>query len=183
MVISTVALNQPPVVLIEDYLLNPPDHMEWVDGQLVEKNDMTLKTSRVQLTLGRLWSDYKNTHNLGGECYTETPCRTNQQIRRPDLAYLTPELLAQFGEPNVFPQVFPLLAEIVSPTDCAEDVFNKASEYLEAGCQEVWLVFPDSGWIVVLTPQSRSLVTRGENVSTQTILTGFSVPIDDLLGR
>ena len=32
---------------IEDFIANPPDNMEWVDGQLVEKNDMTLKTGRI----------------------------------------------------------------------------------------------------------------------------------------
>ncbi|MFP4413996.1 hypothetical protein [Coleofasciculus sp.] len=26
-----------PVFSVEDYWLNPPDHKEWVDGQLVEK--------------------------------------------------------------------------------------------------------------------------------------------------
>lgn len=183
MVIATVASNQPPVVSIEDYLLNPPEHMEWVDGQLVEKNDMTLQTSRVQLTLGRLWSDYKDSHNLGGECYTEPPCRTSRQIRRPDLAYLTPELLDQFGEPSVFPQVFPLLAEIVSPTDCAEDVFNKANEYLESGCQEVWLVLPESRWVAILTQQGRLLFTGNDRLSTQILLPGFSVTVPELLGR
>lgn len=180
--ISTVASGKSPGVSIEDYLLNPPDHMEWVDGQLVEINDMTLKTGRVQAKLGQLWGNFKDTHHLGGEFYTEPPCRTNKQIRRPDLAYLMPELLTQFGEPNVFPQVFPLIAEIISPTDCAEAVFSKANEYLESGCQEVWLVLPDSGWIAVLTPQRRSLFTRGETVNTQIILPGFSVRVDDLLG-
>jgi hypothetical protein len=28
---------------LEDFMANPPDNMEWVDGQLVEKNGATLK--------------------------------------------------------------------------------------------------------------------------------------------
>ncbi|MBW4694566.1 MAG: Uma2 family endonuclease [Lyngbya sp. HA4199-MV5] len=183
MVLSTVTLNQPQAVSIDDYLLNPPDHVEWVDGQLVEKNDMTLKTSRVQATLGRLWGNYKDTHNLGGEVYTEPPCRTNKQIHRPDLAYLTPELLAQFGEPGVFPQVFPLIAEMISPTDYTEDVFSKANEYLESGCQEVWLVLPESRWVAVLTQQKRLLFTNNDRISTQMLLPGFSVTVAELLGQ
>ena len=121
---------------IEDFMANPCDRMEWVDGQLVETNGMTLKHSRIQLRLGSSWGTYKDSSGQGGEVYTEPPCRTNRQIRRPDAAYLTPELVAQFGDVPTLPQSFPLVAEIVSPTDIAEDVFLKAQEYLASSCQE-----------------------------------------------
>jgi Uma2 family endonuclease len=182
MVASIVVPNQIEAFSLEDYLQNPPEHMEWVDGQLVEKTGMTLKHGRIQAKLATYWRNYKDSHNLGGEVYTEAPCRTNNQIRRPDVAYLTPELLAQFGDYKVLPQSFPLIAEIVSPTDIAEDIFSKANEYLESGCQEIWLVLPDSQWIVVITGQQRLLFTKGEVVSTQAILKGFSVAVDELLG-
>ncbi|MEW6494383.1 MAG: Uma2 family endonuclease [Cyanobacteriota bacterium] len=181
MVASTVVPNQTEAFSLEDFLQNPPDRMEWVDGQLVEKNGMTLKHGRIQTELAAYWRNYKNDRELGGVVYTEAPCRTNKQVRRPHVAYLTPELLAQFGEPNVLPQSFPLIAEIISPTDLAEDVFAKANEYLESGCQEVWLILPESQWIVVLTQQQRFLFTKGEVVSTQLILPGFSVVVDRLL--
>lgn len=32
---------------LEDYLANPPDRMEWVDGQLVEKTGMTVRHSGI----------------------------------------------------------------------------------------------------------------------------------------
>lgn len=181
MVTSTIVSNRSEVFSLEDYLQNPPDHMEWVDGQLVEKNGMTLKHGLIQAKLARYWGNYKDNHNLGGEVYTEAPCRTNKQIRRPDVAYLTPELLSQFGNSNVLPQSFPLVAEIISPTDLAEQVFAKANEYLESGCQEVWLVLPDSQWIVVLTQQQRLLFTKGEVASNQVILQALRVALDELL--
>jgi Uma2 family endonuclease len=182
MVASIVVPNQIEAFSLEDYLQNPPEGMEWVDGQLVEKTGMTLKHGRIQAKLATYWRNYKDDHKLGGEVYTEAPCRTNKQARRPDVAYLTAELLAQFGDSNVLPQSFPLIAEIISPTDLAEEVFAKANEYLESGCQEIWLVLPDSQWIVVITGQQRLLFTKGEVVSTQTILKGFSVAVDELLG-
>ncbi|NJP09796.1 MAG: Uma2 family endonuclease [Leptolyngbyaceae cyanobacterium RU_5_1] len=182
MIITPIASDQSKSVSLEEFVLNPPAHMEWVDGQLVEKDGMTLKTGRVQSKLGFYWRAYQNDQNLGGEVYTEPPCRTRKQVRRPDLAYLTPELLAQFGEPNVLPQSFPLIAEIISPTDYAEDVFSKANEYLESGGQEVWLVLPDSQWIIVMTQHGRSLFTHGETANTHRVLPGFSVTVDELLG-
>lgn len=120
-------------------------------------------------------------HGQGGEVYTDVPCRTKKQGRRPDVAYLTPELLAQFGESDVLPQSFPLIAEIISPTDNAEEVFAKAKEYLQSGCQEIWLVFPESQWVLAIAQQQQVLLSVGDVVSTQTILQGFSIAVDELL--
>jgi len=74
-----------------------------------------------------------------------------------------------------------LSAEIVSPTDFAEDVIAKAQEYLHSGGEEVWLVFPENRWIIVNTQKQRFIFTSGEIVSTQIILPGFSIAVDDLL--
>jgi Uma2 family endonuclease len=166
---------------LEDFTLAPPDNMELVDGKLVEKNGMTLKTGKIQSRLSRYWGDYKDSCGQGGEAYVEVPCRTNRQIRRPDVAYLTPELVAQFGNLATLPQSFPLIAEIVSPTDIAEDVFLKAQEYLESSCQEVWLVFPESRLIFVMTQNQILTFRSGDTASTQQILIGFSIEVDRLL--
>jgi Uma2 family endonuclease len=168
--------------------------MEWVDGKLVEKNPvnwgeeqpfekngMTLKHSRIQARLARYWGSYMTSSGQNGEVYTEVPCRTNKQGRVPDVAYLTPELVAQFGDAATLPQSFPLIAEIVSPTDIAEDVFLKAQEYLQSGCEEVWLVFPESRLVLVMTQNQIVGFNAGEVVSTQKVLLGFSVAIDELL--
>jgi hypothetical protein len=44
-----------------------------------------------------------------------------------------------------------LIAEVVSPTDTAEAVLLKVREYLESEGQEIWLVFPGSQWVFVVT--------------------------------
>ena len=170
-----------PVFSVEDYLLNPPDHTEWVDGQLVEKQGINAKHGRIQARLARYWGNYKEEQSLGGDVYTETPCWTGERGRRPDVSYLTPELVEQFGEFTVLSQSFPLIAEIISPTDGAEEVFSKVKEYLRSGCQEVWLVFPESQWVLVITEQQQVLFNHGDVVKTQQVLTGFSIAIDDLL--
>ena len=166
---------------LEDFMANPPDNMEWVDGQLVEKNGATLKHGKIQSSLGCAWANYMISSGQGGEAYVEVPCRTNRQIRRPDVAYLTPKLVAQFGNLATLPQSFPLVAEIVSPTDIAEDVFLKAQEYLESSCQEVWLVFPESRLIFVMTQNQILTFRSGDTATTQQILIGFSIDVDRLL--
>lgn len=166
---------------IEDFMANPPKNMEWVDGQLVEKNGATLKHGKIQSSLGCAWANYRTFSKQGGEFYISPPCRTNRQVRRPDVAYLTPELVAQFGEVPTLPQSFPLVAEIVSPTDIAEDVFLKAQEYLASSCQEVWLVFPESHLVFVVNHNQILGFRAGETVSTQLILAGCTIAVDELL--
>jgi len=181
MLASTVISNSSQVISLEEWMENPPVGTEWVDGTLLEKNGMTLKHSRIQGNVYFYWRSYKDSSRQGGEVYTEVPCRTNKQGRSPDVAYLTPELVAQYGDAKVLPQSFPLSAEIVSPTDLAEDVIAKAQEYLQSGGEEVWLVFPESRWIIVTTHNQRLVFTSGEVISTQTVLPGFSVVVDELL--
>ncbi|MGL5058857.1 MAG: Uma2 family endonuclease [Microcoleus sp.] len=166
---------------LEEFVTEPPDNMELVDGKLVEKNGMTIKTGKIQLRLGNAWENYKDSSGQRGEAYVEVPCRTNQQIRRPDVAYLTPELVAEFGSLATLPQSFPLIAEIVSPTDIAEDVFLKAQEYLASSCQEVWLVFPESCLIFVMTQERIVTFRSNDTATTQKILLGFSIEVDRLL--
>ncbi len=167
---------------LENFLTNPPDNMEWVDNQLVEKNGMTLKHGEIQGNLYFYWRRYIISSGQAGKVYIDTPCRTNKQGRRPDVAYLTPELVAQFGDVPTLPQSFPLVAEIVSPTDLAEELFLKAQEYLDSGCLEVWLVFPESRWVLVITQERGLMFKTGDVVSTQLVLQGFSIPVDELLG-
>jgi Uma2 family endonuclease len=169
-------------VSLEDFMANPPDDMEWVDGQIAEKHGMTAKHSLIQSKLDYFWRSYKISSGQGGEVYTEVPCRTNTQVRRPDVAYLTPELVAEYGDVPTFPQSPVLVAEIVSPTDIAEDIFLKAQEYLDSGCLEVWIVFPESRWILIITQNQKLAFNPGAAISTQLVLPGFSVAVDELLG-
>jgi Uma2 family endonuclease len=168
-------------ISLEDFLANPPEHMEWVDGQLVEKTGMTLRHSRIQGRLVRYWGNYKDESGQGGDVFVELPCRTSKQGRRPDVAYLTAELLAQFGEASALPQSPPLVGEIASPDDSAEDLFAKAQEYLESGCEEVWLVFPESRRVLVLIQGQTLGFNVGDVVSTQLVRQGFSVAVDEFL--
>lgn len=167
---------------LEDFMADPPEQMEWVDGQLVEKTGMTLKHSEIQAKLARYWGNFLNESGQGGQVYVELPCRTKKQGRRPDVAYLTPELCEEFGNLPALPQSPSLVAEIVSPTDLAEDLFLKADEYLESGCEEVWLVFPESRRVLILMPNQLLGFHAGTVVNTQLVLKGFSIAVYELLG-
>jgi Uma2 family endonuclease len=170
-----------PNPTLAEFLENPRDRTEWVDGQLFEKHEMNAKTGRIQANLTFFWKSYVNSSGQGGVVYVETPCRTVGRVRCPDVAYLTPDLVAQHGDFKVLPHSFSLVAEIISPTDEAEEVFTKVREYLESSCQEVWLVFPESQWVLVITAEQQRLYGLQETATTQKALPGFSVAVSELL--
>jgi Uma2 family endonuclease len=177
-----LTVDRTQVMSLEEFLANPRDRMEWIDGQLWEKKkDMTAKTGRIQAKLARLWGNYQESSQQGGEVYVETACRTVGRVRCPDVAYLTPKLVAEHGDFKVLPQSFPLIAEIISPTDEAEEVFTKVREYLRSGCLEVWLVFPDSQWVGVITSEHQKFCGMDQPASTQQVLPGFTVAVAELL--
>jgi Uma2 family endonuclease len=181
-------------ITLEEWMQNPPDGTEWVDGQVIVKHPvefvngkvvgkpgMTARTRRIQSKLNYYWRSYMISSGQGGEVYVEVTCQTLKQGRITDVSYITPEQLAEAGEFSVLPQSFPLLAEIVSPSDFADDVFAKAQEYLESGCLEVWLLFPKSRWVLVITQSQVLLFKSGEEARTQVVLPGFSVSVDELM--
>ena len=176
-----VATSELKTISLDEFLHHPSDNYEWVDGQLVEKKGMTLRHGQIQSRLSYYWRSYILSSSQSGEVYTEALCRTAKQGRRPDVSYLTPQLVTQFAGVTALPQSFPLIAEIASPDDSGEELFAKANEYLQSGCQEVWLVFPESRWIIIITHEQHRLLTVGEVASTQAVLLGFSVAIDELL--
>ncbi len=79
------------------------------------------------------------------------------------------------------PVSFPLLAEVVSPKDLAEDLLAKAKEYLEAGSLEVWLLFSKSSWVLVISQDNTVLFKAREVAKTQIVLPGLSVAVDELM--
>jgi Uma2 family endonuclease len=170
------------VLTLEEFLAHPTEQMEWVDGQLVEKTGMTVKHGLVQGKLVQFLRNKLDSLGEGGQAVTEVACRTLKQVRRPDVAYIPAELMAEVEEATVSPQVFPLIAEVASPDDSAEILFEKSAEYIEAGCQEVWLLFPGAKLVMTkVTDQPWRLFNPGETVESAIALPGFSISVNDLL--
>jgi Uma2 family endonuclease len=181
MVVSSAApITSNESECLSTQVVNLPEQMECVDGKLIEKTGMTFKHSVTQANLTYYWTNYILSRGQGGKVCTEAPCRTGKQSRRPDIAYIAPQLLEEIGEFTILPQSFPLIAEVASPDDSAEELFAKAKEYLNSSCQEVWLLFPENQVVLIITQEKWLVFTAGEQVSTQNVLEGFSVKVDEL---
>lgn len=169
------------IISWEEFSQHPPERMEWIDGELLEKTGMTFKHGLTQATLAFYWRNYLNSNEIGGTICTETLCRTKKQGRRPDVAYISAELLEKFGTNfNILPQSFHLIAEVASPEDSAEILFAKAQEYLESGCEEVWLIFPETEIIITCICEGFFLSNKEEEITTKKVMNGFKSIVKEL---
>jgi Uma2 family endonuclease len=187
---ATIAELQVPTPLYEDHnasSLSPgcydevPEGMEEVDGIQVEKTGMTLQHAGVQSSLSAEWRAYSRSSQQGGKTFVEALCNTQAQRRRPDVAYVTLALLETHGQPSTFPQSFPLIGEIASPDDAAEDLFQKAREYLASGAEEVWIVLPESRMAFIVLADQVLAFVEGQMIATQRVLQGFAIALTELL--
>ena len=86
----------------------------------------------------------------GGRLLAETDCwLTDEQMRRPDLAYFSKEAIRVVD--NSSEPIPPFVIEIISPSDRAEQVEKKVIEYFAAGVQVIWQIHPELRMVRVFT--------------------------------
>jgi len=77
-------------------------------------------------------------------------------VRGADVAVNTRESVGPNPPEGLFPGAPLVAVEVVSPSNKATDLERKVSQYLAAGAQEVWLVYPDSRKLYVYSSGKRN---------------------------
>ena len=163
---------------------------ELIDGRIVKKHvwegeekGMTpamYNHSRVLGRAGRRLGGFAEAHELG-EMLPEPTFLvgvSGERIRKPDLALVA-------GEPPVTAEaiysLIPVFAiEIISPNSTAIDMFNKVEEYLAAGVQLVWQMFPEARTVIAFWSDRTVVFRPGDTITAEPALPGFSCPVTDL---
>ena len=122
-------------VLVDPMLRNLPYKIELNSWGKVEMSPATNRHSRLQ---GELAAELKR--QLGGSVLTECSILTRIGIRVPDVAWMSLEFLASYGEITPFQRAPEICAEVVSRSNTQAEVEEKKAAYLAAGAREVWLV-------------------------------------------
>ena len=122
----------------------------------------------------------------------EVTCETDLKLAgdtvpRPDVAFIRAEWLAGIDfEQSPLPVAPDLVIEIVSKNDRADDLLLKVSQYLQAGPQAVWLMYPNIRLAYryipgKLEPEIRS-AEAGAKFEEPGLLPGFSLSLAEILG-
>ena len=71
-----------------------------------------------------------------------------------------------------------LAVEIVRPTNLAEEIDNKITDYFQSGVRLVWVFSPDSGrGYLYRSPTQVSILQRTDTLDGGEMLSGFRLPI------
>ena len=99
-----------------------------------------------------------------------------------DVAYLSPERLAQQGDNTTMIDGPPTLAaEVLSPSNSQEEIDTKVKAYLTAGVPVVWVVHPTFRTVTVFRPDAPpTMVNDTGELTAEPHLPGFRCRVSDL---
>lgn len=163
----------------------PGVRYELADGELIEVSAAGVVHGLIVKLLLRLLDDFAVQHSLGivlGDGVGFVLETAPPTLRIPDVSFVSHERTDQVGIPEGFWPTAPDLAvEVVSPHDRTDDVHAKVNEYLAAGTQTVWVLWPREQMVAVHghgEPVRR--LDASERLDGGAVLPGFSVHLAEL---
>jgi len=176
-------------VLTLDHFLSMPDseadgtHYELSEGELITLAAPGFRHGAIMMNVGYLLRaalDHKQYIVVCGDTgFILKSDATSATIRGADVAVCTRESMGANVPIGRSPQPPLLAVEVISPSNTAVDLDLKVKQYLSAGTQEVWLLFPDTRRLYVYLNTPRSTKVFEENESFESIL-GTQFQVDQL---
>jgi Uma2 family endonuclease len=161
-------------------------HYELVRGDLMIASPASPLQGRYASRLDIAIGSFVYEHNLG-EVYTAEPGfilkpEPDAIVRAPDVAYVRKDRIPAPDKQTGFWPVAPdLVVEIVSPSDRAEEIEAKVQDYLAAGTQLVWVVYPSLLRVVEHGPASTSrILALDDSLDGAGVIPGFAYPLRQL---
>ncbi len=178
---STATLQDPIFDIADD------EFYEVIDGERVKTPPMAAFSVWIGFELARHLANYAvgNLGRVATEMLFHLPAPINRD-RRPDVAFVSYQRWAQ-NRPvprlgNAWDVVPNFAAEVVSPTDSAEELDDKIAEYFRAGVQLVWVVYPNQSKIHVYESPTQPITVlwRNDVLEGGTVAPGFRLPLAEL---
>ena len=152
---------------------------ELVDGQVRATAPTGFEHGQVALAIGALVREHVRSRGLGVVVAAETGFRLGRDpdtVRAPDAAFVAADRLERLsGYLDLAPDP---VVEVVSPSDRAADVVEKARAWLAAGTRLVWALYPAQRLVVVHEPSGTARHLSGsDRLDGGNVLPGLSVEV------
>ena len=161
---------------------------ELVRGRLVREPPAGMNHGRLACRVAVLISGFVERHALGEVYGSETGFVLFDDpptVRAPDAAFVSTARLSSAEDSIGFGRMAPDLAvEIVSPSNRATEIIDKAADYIDAGTRLVWVVEPSRRCIAVYRSRNEiRLLQEGDVLDGYDVLPGFSIPVAEIFAR
>lgn len=161
---------------------------ELVDGEVVEMAPVRRRHGRTAINIGAAFHNYCRLTGVGWpEVEVGYRVRSGPDtVRGPDVSLvLGADTEGDEQESGFVPGAPDIAVEVVSPSNTTAEIERKISEYLAAGAQRVWLVYPPTrtvGRRVVVHYLDGTAVTYsgGDVITDEELLPGFSLPLSEI---
>lgn len=167
---------------------------ELVEGRLVRMPPTGGWYGRISMDLGTALNNYAKEQNAGMVLGAETGFLLSRPgepdtVLAPDVAFVARQRLPRANDPLLsgYWRIVPdLVVEVASPTQYGPEMAAKAQQWLIAGAQLVWIVWPAAKRVDVWQQGTAhtpvATLGAGDTLDCHTLpaLAGFNLALDDL---
>lgn len=171
-----------------DFCCKNEGRYELVRGEVIELAPANDVHGEIAANIGTAFNNYSRPRGVG-RTRVDTGYRLEQNpdtVRGPDVSFvLLPRGTGVTLTRRFVPNAPDIAVEVVSPSDTASEMESKVREYLAAGSQRVWVVYPATGRavrrVVVHCADGRVISHTGDDVITdEELLPGFSLSLTEV---
>jgi Uma2 family endonuclease len=173
-------------LITADYLLQTPDlgRCELVRGELIRMTPAGSEHGSIIVNITIPLGGFVSRAGLGRVFGADTGfhiARDPDTVRAPDVSFVATNRLPSPLPKGFFPGPPDLAVEVISPDDRERQVLAKVQNWLDAGCQVVWLVDPRHSTVRVFHGGGEARVLRvSDALSGEPLLPGFSLAVAEI---
>lgn len=169
-------------ITLEEFWLLPEGEtaFELVDGKAIPKvSPKYFHSSLQEALLVIIRACCKDVGRIKPEWAVILQRNGKDWVPTPDLTYVSYDRLPkQWKRNEACPVPCTLAIEIVSPGQSFAEFEEKARDYLNAGCDRVWVLEPETKRLSAFFPSGERLVYEGDRPIEDELLPGFSLNVN-----
>ena len=170
-----------------DFCCKNGGRYELVDGEVVELSPVNDEHSGIASNVDTAFNNYSRRHGFGqaGVEAGYTLLSGPDTVRGPDVSFRLVPRNRRRQSAGFLSGAPDIAVEVVSPSNTAAEMDRKVREYLAAGSQRVWAVYPPTRAnprrvIVHRADDTTVTYTSDDVITDEELLPGFSLPLSDI---
>ena len=153
------------------------------EGELIVTPSPTPHHNIVRYRLRRALTDFVQKNSLGLVLDETDFLLSSNTVRKPDIAFIEKSHAAILDlHKSPVPGAPALAIEVISPSNLAQDTMKKVRQYLAAGSQAVWLIYPPLRLVEIHDSAGIRVINEPEVIYEERVFSGhqFSLSLTDL---
>ena len=156
---------------------------ELVEGEVIELSPVNDEHSGISVNIGTAFNNYSRRQGFGqagveaGYILLSGP----DTVRGPDVSFRLVPRSARRQSVGFLQGAPDIAVEVFSRSNTHAEMRREVAEYLAAGSQRVWVVYPAARSVAVHQADGTTITYSGDDVITdEELLPGFVLPLSDI---